>query len=51
MMKGKPHQRFQTSASETLEGFLAGVLDAMQYDDTQFYRYHFGQQFLQIQIF
>ena len=46
MMKGKPHQRFQTSASETLEGFLAGVLDAMQYDDTQFYRYHFGPKSL-----
>merc|ERR1719421_140422 len=46
MMKGKPHQRFLTSASETLGGFLAGVLDAMQYDDTQCYRYHFGPKSL-----
>lgn len=41
-MKGKPHQKFKTSSSETLGGFLAGVLEAMEYDDTQCYRYLFG---------
>ena len=46
MMKGKPHQKFKTSASETLGGFLAGVLEAMEYDDTQCYRYLFGPKSL-----